>query len=83
MLGDKFPVGKEVLFDEQTHFSILRDAPWHFTFNRGSADCIKKGCCGKVYLYKSEKYNLIGRCNKDNINHVYRVDSNLYGDLLE
>jgi hypothetical protein len=82
VMGDKFHVDEEVLFDEQTNVSIRRNAPWHFTFNRRSADCIKKGCCGKVYLYKSEKYNMIGRCEKDGINHIYKVDSNFYGELL-
>ncbi|MGK6342477.1 hypothetical protein ACMGDK_09575 [Chryseobacterium sp. DT-3] len=82
VLGEKLPVDREVLFDEQSHISIRRNAPWHFTFNKRSADCIKKGCFGKVYLYRSERYNLIGRCENDKINHVYKVDGNFYGDLL-
>ncbi|GEN71290.1 hypothetical protein [Chryseobacterium lathyri] len=82
ILGEKLPVEREVLFDEQTHISIRRNGPWHFTFNKRSADCIKKGCCGKVYLYRSEEYNLVGRCENDKINHVYKVDGNFYGDLL-
>lgn len=82
VLGEKLPIEREVLFDEQSHISIRRNAPWHFTFNIRSANCIKKGCSGKVYLYRSEQYNLIGRCENDKINHVYKVDSNFYGDLL-
>lgn len=82
IMGEKFPVGREVLFDEDLHTTILRNEGWHFTFNKRSADCIKKGCSGKVYLYKSEKYPFIGRCEVDHISHVYKVDSNFYGDLL-
>lgn len=81
VLGEKLPVDQEVLFNEQG-LSIRRNASWHFTFNKRYADCIKKGCCGKVYLYRSEKYDLMGRCEFDKVNHVYKVDRNFYGELL-
>ncbi|MDV4099614.1 hypothetical protein CMT19_00970 [Elizabethkingia anophelis] len=82
ILFNKFSVGTEIPFNEIKHLSIYRNSLWNFTFNKRSANCIKKGCSGKVYLHKFDDYNFIGRCEIDEINHTYKVDKNFYGEEL-
>ncbi|MGE6397352.1 hypothetical protein [Chryseobacterium scophthalmum] len=77
----KLPVGEETLFMEP-RIMIRRNSAWNFTFKRRNVACIKKGCSGHVYLYNSEEYTYIGKCDKDKITHLYKVDSNFYGELL-
>lgn len=82
ILSGKLRVEKEVLFVKKIYFSIYRDSLWGFTFRKRSANCIKTGCCGKVYLHLDKNRSIIGKCEKDQINHTYKVDNNFYGELL-
>ncbi len=82
IFSGKLGVGKEVLFDSKPFISIYRDSLWSFTFRRRIASCLKEGCCGSVYLYTDKNYGIIGKCEKDKNNHIYRVDNNFYGELI-
>lgn len=82
MVTGKLEVQGEAVLDEGTHLTIKRNSTWNFTLNKRSINCIKRGCNSKVFLYKQEGGMIIGRCEKDKINHVYKVDSNFYGELL-
>lgn len=82
ILSGELRVGQEVLFVNKIHFSIYRDSLWGFSFRKRSTNCIKTGCCGKVYLHLDKSHNIIGKCEKDRINHTYKVDNNFYGELL-
>jgi hypothetical protein len=82
LLFDKLRILDEVVLDEGTHLTIRRNSVWNFTINRRSVDCTKRGCTGKVFLTNQEDGTLVGRCEKDKINHIYKVDKNFYGELL-
>lgn len=82
IFSGKLKVGNEVLFDRKSFYSIYRDSLWRFTFRRRTANCLKVGCCGRVYLYTDKNYGIIGKCEKDKRNHIYRVDNNFYGELI-
>lgn len=82
MVTGRLQVHNEVLLDEDTHLTIRRNSVWNFTVNQRSINCIKRGCHGKVFLNTQEDGSLIGKCEKDKINHTYRVDNNFYGELL-
>lgn len=68
----------ETILDENRHLNVSWDDGWNFSFRYRSAGCIRRGCSGKVYLYNTEVNTFIGRCEKDGINHTYRVDGNFY-----
>ena len=82
MFTGRLEVQNEVVLDEGTHLTIKRNSTWNFTLNKRSIDCIKRGCNGKVFLYTQEDGTMIGRCEKDKLNHTFRVDNNFYGELL-
>lgn len=82
LLSDQLRVQDEVLLNGNTHLTIRRNSAWNFTVNKRSVDCIKRGCNSKVFLNKHEDGTLIGRCEKDKINHTYRVDNNFYGEFI-
>jgi len=82
LFSDKFRLRDEVILDEETHITVRRNSAWNYTINKRSIDCIKRGCNSKVFIYTNEDGSLIGRCDKDKINHIYRVDNNFYGEVL-
>lgn len=81
ILTDRLRRGGETILNENFHLTVSWDQGWNFSIRHRSADCIKKGCSGKVYLYNTEVNTFIGRCEKDDINHTYNVDRNFYADL--
>jgi len=82
MVTGKLQPQNEVLLNEGRHLTIKRNSTWNFTINKRSINCIKRGCSSKVFLYTQEDGTMIGRCEKDKLNHTYRVDNNFYGELL-
>lgn len=64
LISNTFRVGDEALLGEDRHTTIRRNSDWNFTINERSANCIKKGCSAKVYLYRSESNTFVGRCEK-------------------
>ncbi|MNZ99397.1 hypothetical protein D3C78_1187190 [compost metagenome] len=82
MVTGKLQTQNELLLNEGRHLTIKRNSTWNFTINKRSINCIKRGCSSKVFLYTQEDGTMIGRCEKDKLNHTYRVDNNFYGELL-
>lgn len=82
IFSGKLKVGKEVLFDNKSFYSISRVSLWSFTFRKRTSNCLKEGCCGRVYLYNDKNYGIIGKCEIDKSNYIYRVDNNFYGELI-
>lgn len=81
ILSGRLNAGQEVILNENLHLTIYWQSGWTFTIKRRAANCIKRGCNGKIYLYKTEHNTMIGRCERDQSNHTYNVDNNFYGEL--